>query len=93
MSRCLEWRTGNYKVPYVVELPGNGNLVDMGALRQASNDIGEVMTTCISLFSPEIVSVGGRLATASDHLIADIKEVVYQRPPHLPRKARPLFVH
>lgn len=87
MSRCLEWRTGNCKVPYVVELPGNGNLAAIGALRQAGNDIGEVITTCISLFNPRLIPVGGRLATASDHLVADIKEVVYQRPPHLPRKA------
>lgn len=63
----------------VVELARNGNLAAIGALRQAGNDIGEILTTCISLFNPEIISVGGRLATAGDHLIAGIKEVVYQK--------------
>jgi hypothetical protein len=36
----------------------------LGALRQAGNDTGEILTTCISLFNPEINSIGGRLATA-----------------------------
>lgn len=34
----------------VVELARNGNLAAIGALRQAGNDIGEILTTC-SVFS------------------------------------------
>jgi glucokinase len=65
----------------VVELARNGNLAAIGALRQAGNDIGEVLTTCISLFNPEVIAVGGRLVTAGDHLVAGIREVIYQKAP------------
>jgi predicted NBD/HSP70 family sugar kinase len=86
VSRCLEWRTGNCKVPYVVELPGNGNLAAIGALRQAGNDIGGSYYDLHQSFRPRLIPVGGRLATASDHLVAHIKEVVYTicqgRPDH-----------
>jgi predicted NBD/HSP70 family sugar kinase len=68
-------------VDEVVELARNGNLDAIGALRQAGNDIGEVLTICISFFNPAIIAVGGRLATAGDHLVAGIREVVYQKAP------------
>lgn len=63
----------------VVELARNGNLVAINAIRQAGNDIGEVLTTCVSFFNPALIAVGGRLATAGDHLVAGIREVVFQK--------------
>lgn len=63
----------------VVELALAGNLEAIAAVRRAGNDIGEVLTTCISFFNPATIAVGGRLATAGDHLVAGIREIVYQK--------------
>ncbi len=63
----------------VVELALSGNLEAIAAVRRAGNDIGEVLTTCISFFNPATIAIGGRLATAGNHLVAGIREVVYQK--------------
>jgi predicted NBD/HSP70 family sugar kinase len=63
----------------VVELALGGNLEAIAAVRRAGNDIGEVLTTCISFFNPATIAVGGRLATAGDHLVGGIREIVYQK--------------
>ncbi|MDQ4213702.1 ROK family protein [Microbacterium capsulatum] len=63
----------------VVELALSGNLEAIAAVRRAGNDIGEILTTCISFFNPALIAVGGRLATAGNHLVAGIREVIYQK--------------
>lgn len=49
------------------------------AVRQAGRDIGEVLSTCVSLLNPQIIVIGGSLASAGEHLIAGVREVVYSR--------------
>jgi predicted NBD/HSP70 family sugar kinase len=49
------------------------------AVRQAGRNIGEVLSTCVSLMNPEIIVIGGSLASAGEHLIAGVREVVYGR--------------
>ncbi|MFM5905110.1 MAG: ROK family protein [Micrococcales bacterium] len=49
------------------------------AVRQAGRDIGEVLSTCVSLMNPAVIVVGGSLSSAGEHLIAGIREVVYSR--------------
>lgn len=49
------------------------------AVRQAGRHIGEVLSTCVSLMNPEIIVIGGSLASAGEHLIAGVREVVYGR--------------
>jgi predicted NBD/HSP70 family sugar kinase len=49
------------------------------AVRQAGRDIGEVLSTCVSLLNPEIIVLGGSLSSAGEHLIAGVREVVYGR--------------
>ncbi|HAE74384.1 MAG TPA: sugar kinase, partial [Candidatus Aquiluna sp.] len=49
------------------------------AVRQAGRDIGEVLSTCVSLLNPEIIVIGGSLSSAGEHLIAGIREIVYGR--------------
>lgn len=49
------------------------------AVRQAGRDIGEVLSTCVSLMNPEVIVIGGSLASAGEHLIAGVREVVYGR--------------
>jgi predicted NBD/HSP70 family sugar kinase len=63
----------------VVELVKRGNIDAIQAVRQAGRDIGEVLTTCVSLINPSVIVVGGSLAQAGEHLIAGVREVVYTR--------------
>lgn len=63
----------------VVELVRAGNQAAIAAVRQAGRDIGTVLGTCVNLFNPSIIVIGGGLATAGEHLLAGIREVVYQR--------------
>ena len=63
----------------VVELVKRGDLDAIQAVRQAGRDIGEVLTTCVSLINPEAIVIGGALAQAGEHLIAGVREVVYTR--------------
>jgi predicted NBD/HSP70 family sugar kinase len=63
----------------VVELVKRGNIDAIQAVRQAGRDIGEVLTTCVSLINPQVIVIGGSLAQAGEHLIAGVREVVYTR--------------
>ena len=63
----------------VVELVKRGNIDAIQAVRQAGRDIGEVLTTCVSLINPSAIVLGGALAQAGEHLIAGVREVVYTR--------------
>jgi len=63
----------------VVELVKRGNVDAIQAVRQAGRDIGEVLTTCVSLINPSVIVIGGSLAQAGEHLIAGVREVVYAR--------------
>ena len=49
------------------------------AVRQAGRDIGEVLSTCVSLMNPAVIVIGGSLSSAGEHLIAGVREVVYGR--------------
>lgn len=63
----------------VVALVRNGDLAAAHAVRQAGRDIGSVLAACVSLLNPTMVVIGGVIAEAGEHLIAGIREVVYQR--------------
>jgi len=63
----------------VVALVRSGDLAASRAVRQAGRDIGSVLAACVSLLNPSIIVIGGVLAEAGEHLIAGIREVVYQR--------------
>jgi len=63
----------------VVDLVKRGNLDAIQAIRQAGRDLGEVLTTCVSLVNPSVIVIGGSMAQAGEHLIAGVREVVYTR--------------
>lgn len=63
----------------VVDLVKSGNLDAIQAVRQAGRDIGEVLTTCVSLVNPSVIAIGGSMARVGEHLIAGVREVVYTR--------------
>ncbi|CAA9372414.1 MAG: transcriptional regulator, ROK family protein [uncultured Nocardioides sp.] len=63
----------------VVELVRGGDADAIAVVRQAGRDIGEVVATMVNLINPSIVVIGGQLSAAGEHLLAGIREVVYQR--------------
>lgn len=63
----------------VVDLVKRGNIEAIQAVRQAGRDIGEVLTTCVSLVNPSVIALGGSMARVGEHLIAGVREVVYTR--------------
>jgi predicted NBD/HSP70 family sugar kinase len=56
---------------------GNGDAIDV--VRQAGRDIGGVVATMVNVINPSMIVIGGQLAAAGEHLLAGIREVVYQR--------------
>jgi glucokinase len=63
----------------VVDLVERGNIEAVQAVRQAGRDIGEVLTTCVSLVNPSVIAIGGSMARVGEHLIAGVREIVYTR--------------
>jgi predicted NBD/HSP70 family sugar kinase len=63
----------------VVELARAGSVPALRLVRQAGRDIGEVLAGAVNFFNPSIIVIGGSLALAGDHLIAGVREVIYQR--------------
>lgn len=63
----------------VVALARAGNLAARHAIRDSGRLIGGVLASAVSMINPSVIVIGGTLADAEDHLIAGIREVVYQR--------------
>ncbi|WP_111467147.1 ROK family protein [Microbacterium suaedae] len=63
----------------IVDLVRGGDIAAGQAVRQAGRDIGMVLATSVSMLNPARIIVGGMLSGAGEHLIAGIREVVYQR--------------
>jgi predicted NBD/HSP70 family sugar kinase len=63
----------------VVALARAGSVPALRLVRQAGRDIGEVLAGAVNFFNPSIIVIGGSLALAGDHLIAGVREVIYQR--------------
>ncbi|AIV40540.1 MULTISPECIES: ROK family transcriptional regulator [unclassified Curtobacterium] len=63
----------------VIDLVNRSELDAIGAVRQAGRDIGEVLATCVSLVNPSVITLGGSITRAGEHLLAGVREVVYAR--------------
>lgn len=63
----------------VIELVARGDARAIAAVHQAGRDIGEVLTTCVSLINPSVIVVGGSMAEAGKYLVEGIHDVVYAR--------------
>lgn len=63
----------------VGHLVRSGNLAAIRAVRQAGRDLGDVLSTCVSVVNPSVIAIGGQLAKVGEHLLAGIREVVYSR--------------
>jgi predicted NBD/HSP70 family sugar kinase len=74
----------------VVALLRSGEVTSSQAVRQAGREIGSVIAACVSMLNPSLIVIGGVIADASEHLIAGIRELVYQR--SLPRATEHLRI-
>ncbi len=63
----------------VVDWVKAGDVRAIGAVRQAGREIGGVLAACVSVLNPSVIVIGGSMAAAGEHLLAGIREVVYQR--------------
>lgn len=63
----------------VVDLVRAGDPDAIDVVRQAGRDIGGVVATMVNVINPSMVVIGGQLSSAGEHLLAGIREVVYQR--------------
>ena len=63
----------------VVRLVDSGDLTAIQAVRQAGRALGEVLSASINFLNPQVISAGGMMAAAGEHLLAGVREVVYQR--------------
>ena len=62
----------------VVRLVEQGHPAAIAATRQAGREVGEVLAMVVNTLNPSIIVIGGVVATAGDHLLAGIREVVYR---------------
>jgi predicted NBD/HSP70 family sugar kinase len=60
------------------------------AIRNAGRILGEVIADSVSILNPSLIVVGGTLSRAGEHLLAGIRELVYQR--SLPLATRELII-
>lgn len=63
----------------VVRLVHAGVPEAVAAVRQAGREIGEVLAGVVDVLNPSVIVLGGSVARASEHLLAGVREVVYQR--------------
>lgn len=75
----LEAEPGQNIPSLVAQRVRDGDADAIAAVRQAGRDLGGVLATCVSLLNPSVIVVGGSLAQVGEHLLAGIREVVYQR--------------
>ena len=59
-------------------------------VREAGRVLGEVTADVVSVLNPSVIVIGGTLARAGEHLLAGIRELVYQR--SLPLATRSLTI-
>ncbi|MQA84781.1 MAG: ROK family protein [Streptosporangiales bacterium] len=63
----------------VVELVHAGDPQALRLVREAGRLVGEVLAGLVNFFNPEVIVVGGVLATVHEHVLAGIREAIYRR--------------
>jgi len=63
----------------VSQLARGGNHDATRLIREAGRQIGEVLAGLVNAFNPAAIIVGGEIADAHTHLLAGVREVIYQR--------------
>jgi predicted NBD/HSP70 family sugar kinase len=63
----------------VVALARSNVPIAIQLVRQAGRVVGEVVADLVSILNPDHIIIGGMLSETGDHLLAGVKELVYQR--------------
>jgi predicted NBD/HSP70 family sugar kinase len=63
----------------VVRHVRDGRPEAMRLVRQAGRELGGVLASAVNFFNPGVIVIGGDIAHADEHLLAGVREVVYQR--------------
>jgi predicted NBD/HSP70 family sugar kinase len=74
----------------VVALVRSGSPAAVREVREAGRVLGSVLATSVNLFNPAVIVIGGDLSHAEEHLLAGVREIVYQR--SLPLATRSLRI-
>lgn len=74
----------------VINIVQGGNTNALAGLRAAGRTLGEAISYATSLLNPSVIVIGGMLATSGDHLVAGVRELIYQR--SLPLATRQLRI-
>jgi predicted NBD/HSP70 family sugar kinase len=75
---------------HIEQLLRQGEANTVRLVREAAVVLGEVVATLVHFYNPSRVVLGGAITSASDHLLAGVRGVVYQRA--LPLATRNLTV-
>ena len=60
-------------------LAAEGDPVAVTLIREAGRRLGEILAGAVNLLNPAVIVLGGDLAEAYDHLVAGVREVVFQQ--------------
>jgi predicted NBD/HSP70 family sugar kinase len=63
----------------VVALVRRGDTMAIRLVREAGRSLGEVLASCVNLFNPEAIVIGGALGQAHEPLLAGVREVTIRR--------------
>ena len=63
----------------VVRLVRDGDTLAIRLVREAGRSLGEVLASCVNLFNPEAIVIGGALGQAHAPLLAGVREVTIRR--------------
>ena len=80
LARDLRERSGVeiHDARGVVDLVQKGDTHALAGLRAAGRTLGEALAYATSLLNPSVIVVGGMLSSAGDHLIAGVRQLIYQ---------------
>ena len=78
-ARLTEQGIPTRNSPDVVMLARGGSVPALRLVRQAGRDIGEVLAAAVNMLNPSVIVIGGSLSEVGEHLIAGVRESVYQR--------------
>lgn len=82
--------SGGHGAREIAALVERGDTAALAALRAGGRVLGEAVAYATSLLNPNVIVIGGALATAGDHLVAGVRELIYQR--SLPLATRQLRI-
>ncbi|MCY9786792.1 ROK family transcriptional regulator [Nocardiopsis sp. EMB25] len=63
----------------LVALATEGDPVAVTLVRDAGRRLGEALAGAVNLLNPEVIVLGGDLSEAYDHLVAGVREIVFQQ--------------